>query len=223
MEVTSAENKTCNNDCFFERVTGNMNLDLNRPIILYMHAGSGNHGCEAIADTTIRLIRKLREESGSNINLPVILATNSVSEDRKYLVGTLESEGLCTIVEERHIDRKFVDHVLYYGYRKISGDRESFLRYRFRDVLRVYKKQIAGTSFDGQNSKKFYRMARLRERLGIKFNIEMIMLPGEMFKSNGSTFKVHFGKPVKWQDLNAKEARNEASRLRDMVYELKQS
>lgn len=131
-----------------------MSLDLNRPIILYMHAGSGNHGCEAIADTTIRLIRKMREESGSDISLPVILATNSAAEDRKYLVGTLEREGLCTIVEERHIDRKFVDHVLYYAYRKVTGDRESFLRYRFRDVLKTYKKEVAGTAFERENSRK---------------------------------------------------------------------
>lgn len=116
-----------------------MSLDLNRPIILYMHAGSGNHGCEAIADTTVRIIRKRREESGADVTLPVIVATNSEEEDRKYMLGSLEKEGLCTIVEERHIDRKFVDHVLYYIYRKITGDRESFLRYRFKKVLSVYE------------------------------------------------------------------------------------
>ena len=84
-----------------------------------------------------------------------------------------------------------------------------------RDIIPVY--------FDGQNSKKFYRMARWRERLGIKLNIEMVLLPGEMFKSSGSTYKVHFGKPVKWQSLDSRNARAEAARLRDMVYELKES
>lgn len=84
-----------------------------------------------------------------------------------------------------------------------------------RDIIPVY--------FDGQNSKKFYRLARLRERLGIKLNIEMIMLPGEMFKSSGSTFNVHFGKPIKWQELDSKKALDEAARLRNIVYELKKS
>ena len=84
-----------------------------------------------------------------------------------------------------------------------------------RDIIPVY--------FDGQNSKKFYRMARWRERLGIKLNIEMVLLPGEMFKSSGSTYKVHFGKPVKWKSLDSRNARAEAARLRDMVYELKES
>ncbi len=81
-----------------------------------------------------------------------------------------------------------------------------------RDIIPVF--------FEGHNSRRFYRMARLRERLGIKFNIEMIMLPGEMFKSSGSTFKIHFGKPIKWQTLNTANARDEAARLRNLVYQL---
>ncbi len=84
-----------------------------------------------------------------------------------------------------------------------------------RDIIPVY--------FDARNSKRFYRLAKLRERLGIKFNVEMVMLPGEMFKSSGSTFDVYFGKPVSWQSLDVKNARNEAARLRQLVYELKKS
>ncbi len=114
-------------------------MDLGRPIILYFHAGSGNHGCEAIADSTVRLIKKIRERDGKDTSLPVILATNSAEEDRRYILGELEKEGLCTIAEERHIDRDFINHVLYYAYRKVTGDAESFLRYRFRDVFRVYE------------------------------------------------------------------------------------
>ena len=116
-----------------------MSMDLNRPIILYMHAGSGNHGCEAIADSTVRLIDTLRGKSGSGRSFPVVIGTNSAEEDRRYRLGELEKKGLCIICEERHIDRDFFAHVLYYGYRKITGDRESFLRYRFKDVLKTYE------------------------------------------------------------------------------------
>lgn len=84
-----------------------------------------------------------------------------------------------------------------------------------RDVIPVF--------FDAQNSKFFYRMAKWRKRLGIKLNIEMVLLPGEMFKASGKTFDVVFGKPVKWQSLDTKNARQEAARLREMVYELKKS
>ncbi len=116
-----------------------MSMDLGRPIILYMHAGSGNHGCEAIADSTVRMVERIRQEAGADTHLPLVIGTNSVLEDRKYRLGDLEKQGLCTIAQERHMDRHFVDHVLYYGYRKVTGDRESFLRYRFRDVFRTYE------------------------------------------------------------------------------------
>ncbi len=114
-------------------------MELNRPIILYMHAGSGNHGCEAIADSTLRLIESLRRQSGADDNLPVVVATNSVAEDRKYILGDLEKQGLCTLCEERHIDKSFLAHVFYYAYRKLTGDKESFLRYGFKDVFKVYE------------------------------------------------------------------------------------
>ncbi len=84
-----------------------------------------------------------------------------------------------------------------------------------RDIIPVY--------FDGHNSKFFYRFAKFREWLGIKFNIEMIFLPREMFKCSGQKFDVYFGKPIKWQDLDAKNARGEAQRIRDLVYTLKKT
>lgn len=107
-----------------------------------MHAGSGNHGCEAIADSTLKLIYRLRKESdnpGACTAYPVILMTNSAAEDRKYYLKDLEDKGLCVIVEEKHIDRHFIDHVMYYGWRKITGDRESFQRYRFAPAFKEYK------------------------------------------------------------------------------------
>ena len=127
--------------------------DLNRPIILYMHAGSGNHGCEAIADSTVRLIRAQQKEEGAE-NYPLIIATNSAEEDRCYILGDLEKSGLCSIVEERHIDRDLIPHVLYYGYRKVTGDAESFLRYRFKDVFREFNSLVKESSFSKTTGKK---------------------------------------------------------------------
>ncbi|MBO4871029.1 MAG: 1-acyl-sn-glycerol-3-phosphate acyltransferase [Muribaculaceae bacterium] len=82
-----------------------------------------------------------------------------------------------------------------------------------RDVVPIY--------FEGTNSKCFYRWARWRERLGIKFNAEMILLPREMIKSRGKTFNIYIGEPVPYDTLNAKQPLNEAARLRDIVYTLK--
>mgnify|MGYP006936058231 CR=1 FL=1 len=68
-----------------------------------MHAGSGNHGCEAIADSLIRIIEAIRAYHGADSRMPIILVTNSAREDRKYRLGDIEKSGLCTIVEENHI------------------------------------------------------------------------------------------------------------------------
>ncbi len=120
-----------------------MSMDLNRPIILYMHAGSGNHGCEAIVNSTIKLIAKLRQEAGVDTHIPVIVVSNSVDEDRKYSLSRLEKDGLCRLVEDRHIDRDTIPHIVYYVYRKLSGDRESFLRYKYKDAFALYNKLAA--------------------------------------------------------------------------------
>lgn len=55
-----------------------------------MHAGSGNHGCEAIANTVCRMLPK-----------PAIVVTNSAEEDEAYSL-----KGLCTLVEEKKIRKK---------------------------------------------------------------------------------------------------------------------
>lgn len=56
------------------------------PIFMYCHGGSGNHGCEAIARSTISLFR----------DLPVQLYSFHPDEDRHYGLDTL-----CTVVDPR--------------------------------------------------------------------------------------------------------------------------
>lgn len=88
-------------------------------VVLYAHAGSGNHGCEALANTICKLVKK-----------PVRLVTNSVEEDEKYSL-----KELCEIVPEQNIRKNRLMHILYYGWRMLTKDKESFLRYRFKNVL----------------------------------------------------------------------------------------
>ena len=88
-------------------------------VVLYAHAGSGNHGCEALANTICKLVGK-----------PVRLVTNSVEEDNNYSLAEL-----CEIVPEQNIRKNKLAHILYYGWRLLTKDRESFLRYRFKNVL----------------------------------------------------------------------------------------
>ena len=76
--------------------------------------------------------------------------------------------------------------------------------------------------FDGENSPSFYRWARRRKRLGIKFNFEMVLLPREVFRARGKTFTLTCGEPVAWSSLHGgPDASREVARLRETVYSLK--
>lgn len=62
-----------------------------------------------------------------------------------------------------------------------------------RDVVPVY--------VEGGLSSHFYRLANLRRRLGVKFNIEMLRLPSEVFAQQGRHYRIVFGSPIAWEIL----------------------
>jgi polysaccharide pyruvyl transferase WcaK-like protein len=93
---------------------------MNDRLVMYLHGGSGNHGCEAIVNSTCRMTEEL----------PKLLVTNSEKEDRFYSL-----EPLCDILQERKIAEHFFAHVWYYLWRAVFHDPEAFMRYRFRQVL----------------------------------------------------------------------------------------
>ncbi len=83
------------------------------------------------------------------------------------------------------------------------------------------RRDIVPVHFDGHNSPSFYRWARIRQRLGIKFNFEMLLLPREVFRSRGKTFTITCGTPVPWQSLEGgAKAASTAAQLRRQVYAL---
>lgn len=82
-----------------------------------------------------------------------------------------------------------------------------------RDIIPVY--------FEGLNRRRFYRLARLRRRLGIKVNLEQALLPSEVCAARGKSFKVTFGKPVPVESLKEsdKSYSELARNLHDYIYE----
>lgn len=83
------------------------------------------------------------------------------------------------------------------------------------------RRNVIPLHFGGENSSFFYKFARLRNRLGLKFNIEMIRLPREVFESAGKAFDIHIGQPISWESLRGgKDAAAEAASLREEVYRL---
>ena len=80
-----------------------------------------------------------------------------------------------------------------------------------------YQRDIVPVYFDAHNSRFFYRFAKWRKRLGIKFNIELIFLPKEMLKKCGNTLQVIIGEPIPWTAIDASRPKQEAARLREIV------
>ncbi|MGI6073380.1 MAG: 1-acyl-sn-glycerol-3-phosphate acyltransferase [Fermentimonas sp.] len=82
-----------------------------------------------------------------------------------------------------------------------------------RDIVPIY--------FSGKNSNFFYNLANLRKRLGIKFNLEMVYLPDEMFKNKNQTFTVKFGRPISYKTLDSSKSPTEwADHIKKIVYSM---
>jgi len=82
-----------------------------------------------------------------------------------------------------------------------------------------YQRDIVPVYFEARNSNLFYNLANIRKKLGVKFNIELLLLPSEMFKAKGSTFTIHFGKPISWQTFDASKTQQQwADEVKNIVY-----
>lgn len=88
-----------------------------------------------------------------------------------------------------------------------------------------FKRDIVPVYFEGQNSRKFYRTARWRKKLGIKFNLEQILLPSELCRSKGSCYRIIFGKPIPYQSLETlgSNSKQIAQNIKQKSYSLKES
>lgn len=101
---------------------------MNNKKVLYMHTGSGNHGCEAIVRTTAKLLGGPKE---------VDLWSLTKTEDEKYNVTTCVGK----IYESEQIKRGSIPYFEALLKRKVLGQKnanmEIFLRELFRDKIAV--------------------------------------------------------------------------------------
>lgn len=82
-----------------------------------------------------------------------------------------------------------------------------------------YHRDIVPVHFSGRNSMFFYRLAKLRKFLGIKFNIEMLFLVDELYKQKGKTFDIYIRKPVSVTSLTPDKSAGEwTQHIRDISY-----
>ncbi len=84
-----------------------------------------------------------------------------------------------------------------------------------------HKRDVIPLHISGHNTKRFYRWARIRQLLGIKANIEMLLLPSEMLKYKNRTMTITFGEPISYQTFDRSKTQAEwAEHVKDIVYKL---
>lgn len=84
-----------------------------------------------------------------------------------------------------------------------------------------YKRDIVPVYIDGKNSNFFYNLARLRQKLGLKVNIEMLYLPDEMFSQRNHTVTIRVGDRISYQEFDRSRSEREwAHHVRKVVYRM---
>lgn len=83
-----------------------------------------------------------------------------------------------------------------------------------------YQRDIIPVHFSGQNSDRFYNIARFCKKHKLP-NLAMLFLVDEMYKNVGKDFTVTFGKPIPWQTFDKSKSPAEwAQWVQDIVYKL---
>ena len=101
---------------------------------------------------------------------------------------------------------------------KIQDDvwKKSFIK-----KAKQHKRDIVPFYIHGKNSNLFYSIYRIRKWFGISQNIELVLLPGEMFKKRNKIIKINIGKPIPHNSLDKTASDSEwAQKVRNQVYQL---
>lgn len=86
------------------------------------------------------------------------------------------------------------------------------------------QRQIVPVFVEGRLSNFFYRVYHLRKALGVKFNIEMLWLPDEMFSQQGRHFRIAVGEPIPVAELQrCGSLREQAEEVRKKAYFLEKT
>lgn len=92
-------------------------------------------------------------------------------------------------------------------------------KHSFVSKCMVTNRVVVPTYVKAQNSMFFYKFAKWREKLGVKINLEMVLLSREIFLQKGKEVKIYFGEPIELN--NSKSTRQWSEYIREQVYKMK--
>lgn len=144
---------------------------------------------------------------------PVNVFGQNVKENIRELEKLFDSETPITHFPAGEVSR------LYNGKVQDCSWQKSFINKavkKKRDIVPIY--------FYGRNSLFFYTLGFIRKILGIKTNIELILLPREMFRKKNKTIKVKIGKPISSEKFDQSLTYKEwAQKVRSHVYQMQKT
>ncbi|WP_319479196.1 1-acyl-sn-glycerol-3-phosphate acyltransferase [uncultured Draconibacterium sp.] len=87
-----------------------------------------------------------------------------------------------------------------------------------------HKRDVIPVFISGRNSNRFYRIAKIRKFLKLKWNLEMFFLPDETIKHKNTDVHLYFGKPIPYTTFDKSKTQREwAEWVKNEVYKLKES
>ncbi len=106
--------------------------------------------------------------------------------------------------------------------RKINGEITDLVwQKHFIQKSTEHHRDVVPVHISGQNSRFFYWLANFRKWARIRINLEMFLLPDELFKNRGKTFVITFGEPIPWSRFDRTKSHLEwANEVKDEVYKL---
>lgn len=137
-------------------------------------------------------------------------------------IGGQAKSGIMAIDQAYALDNALLVFPAGLVSRKIRGEITDLeWKKSFISKAKKYQRDVIPVYIDGKNSNFFYNLARLRQKLGIKINLEMLYLPDEMFSQRNHTVTIRIGKRISHQKFDrSKKEREWAYYVRERVYKM---
>ena len=202
IEIEGKENLPDNGKCFF---VANHPFGLIDGIILTNTVGEKYGKLKAIGNEAFKFVPNLK---------PIIANVSVLGQCSREYITELEkvyaSDSPIT-----HFPAGFVSRIKN---RKVQDEKweKSFIKKAVAN-----QRDIVPIKFSGRNSNLFYAVYIFRQIFNIKADIELILLPREMFRKRNKTIKVKIGKPISYNVFDKILSHTEwAQEVRSQVYKL---
>lgn len=146
---------------------------------------------------------------------PLFVGVNKIGGQNKNAIAAIEeayaADQALLVFPAGLVSRKVKGEIVDLDWKK-----------SFISKAKKYKKTIVPVYIEGRNSNFFYDLSNWRNKLGVKFNIEMLYLADEFFKQRNQRVTIKIGKKIPYSYFNdSKNEKRWAEEVKKVVYNLK--